>query len=67
MPHFLPTPWEGGLGQERLDADCCPTKTSRNILVQRVPYDDCHALALHACIARRQVDDKDKAGRCSTA
>ena len=36
-------------------------ETSRNILVQRVPYDDSHALALHACIARRQVDEKDKA------
>jgi len=34
--------------------------TSRNILVQRVPYDDSHGLALHACIARRQVDEKDK-------
>jgi len=34
--------------------------TGRNILVQRVAYDDSHSLALHACIARRQVDDKDK-------
>ena len=28
--------------------------------MQRVPYDSSHALALHACIARRQVDEKDK-------